>query len=340
MWLIASDLHLTDAPRDAYRNNIFDHLAEQSEAYNATDIFILGDITDRKDNHSGAFINFLMRQFVQLYDRTQARIHILQGNHDYTDPENPTLFFLSRLKGVDIHWYAPSLLHPIGTAKSGESFVMFPFCRSVDDFKATLDRVPKAEYAAAFFHQTFHSAKASSGIEMDGIPVELIYSIDACRYFAGDIHVPQMIGRLEYVGSPYQVRFGDEFVGRIIAYDVDADKVVSLRTPTIRKHTLNISNPSELANCRIAAGNHVKIRMTMSRAEMADWKTTEAAIVAAAKEHGWELYGVEVAENGITSPVVEVDKTASNDPQVVFDEFCKSQSVDGDVKKYGEAYLE
>ena len=55
-WLIASDLHFTDAPRDAYRNGIIDFIADAARAREATDIFILGDITDRKDHHSGEFI--------------------------------------------------------------------------------------------------------------------------------------------------------------------------------------------------------------------------------------------------------------------------------------------
>ena len=337
MWLIASDLHLTDAPRDSYRNGIFDYLAEQANANNASDIFLLGDITDRKDHHSGAFINFLWYKFMSLSDKTQARIHILQGNHDYTDPENPTLGFLSLLKNTDIFWYEPSNTL-VGAAKSGQSVVMFPFCRNEDDFKATLYRVPDAEFAAAFFHQTFRSAKASSGIEMDGIPVGLLEHIKAKRYFSGDIHVPQTIGPVEYVGSPYQIRFGDDFKGRVIAYDVDKDEMKSLHYPTIRKTTLVIKKPSDLSNANLSPGDQVKIRMALSRDEMADWKTIEADIVAAVKDACADLCGVEITEAD-AQVTVETKATASSDPQVVYGEFCTSNKIDGDVKSYGEAYL-
>ena len=37
--------------------------------------------------------------------------------------------------------------------------------------------------------------------------------MDKCSatIIAGDIHVPQLVGNVEYVGSPYRIRFNDAF---------------------------------------------------------------------------------------------------------------------------------
>lgn len=341
MWLIASDLHFTDAPRDAYRFGIFDFLIEQAVAHKATDIFLLGDITDRKDNHSGAFINAVYRQFIRLYDMTQARIHILQGNHDYTDPENPTLCFLDNIKGVDLHWHGRAGDNVIGAAKSHQSVVMMPFARSEDDFKQTLELIPSdVNFVAAFFHQTFHGAKASSGMEMGGFPVELAHRINAKRYFSGDIHVPQVVGKVEYVGSPYQIRFGDDFQGRVIAYDPAKDEMKSLHFDTIRKRTLTITNPKELAHAhaRIYEGDQIKIRMTLPHEKTREWKTIEAEIVAAVKAAGADLYGVELSISGGDNNTAEL-RSESTAPAQVFDDYCASNDVDAELKQAGEKYL-
>lgn len=333
MWLIASDLHLTDAPRDSYRNGIFDFIAEQAKELNVTDIFILGDITDRKDNHSGAFINSLVKMFYRLSE-IDVRIHILQGNHDYSDPSNPTLGFLPLLANIDIRWFDGDCL--VNVTKSKHDVVMFPFCRNEDDFKSTLNRVLEREYQAAFFHQTFAGANASTGMAMEGIPVDLVKRIDAKRYFSGDIHVPQKIGCVEYVGSPYQIRFGDDFKGRVIAYDPDLDIVKSLYYPTISKRTLSITSASELSDADIGEGDQIKLRLNLPRDKLDDWKTIEAEIMDVMRARGADLYGVEIAQDTASNPVPQSQSTA---PEQVFDEFCTSNKIDGDLKEKGAEYL-
>lgn len=338
MWLITSDLHFTDVPRDAYRFGIIDRLIAAAVQHRATDIFILGDITDRKDNHSGAFINTLVKHFVRLFDETKARIHILQGNHDYSDPANPTLGFLPMLD-IDIFWHGRRGAHNlVGAAKSGESVIMFPFCRGTDDFKSMLSRVPSANFVAAFFHQTFTGAKASSGVSMDGIPAVMVKKISAKRYFAGDIHVPQKIGDVEYVGSPYPIRFGDDFQPRFLRYDPKADGVWDERFKTIRKRTVYIDDVADIDGAGLKHGDQVKIRMKMSRDKFSDWKSIEADIIDAVNTAGAELYGVEIAEDVAGAPV-DAAQTESNDASTIFTNFCDSNGVDGDLRKAGAAYL-
>ena len=279
--------------------------------------------------------------FMRIADKSDdARIHILQGNHDYSDPDNPTLGFLPLIAGRDIWWYGKSDSNIAGRTKSDHHVAMMPFCRGVDDFKSTLNRVPELEYTAAFFHQTFAGAQTSSGMEMDGIPAALAKSIDAKRYFAGDIHVPQKIGGIEYIGSPYQIRFGDEFDGRVLAYDVAEDKIESLRFETIRKRTLTIASPKELLDLDVREGDQLKLRMTMSRADFSGWKGIEAEIVDAVRARGAELYGVEITEAAGDAIAADDVPAASTDPRQIFGEFCDANNIDDDLKSFGEEYLE
>jgi len=339
MWIIVSDLHLTDAPRDSYRNGIFDFIAAAARQHRATDIFLLGDITDRKDNHSGAFIAALTERFVGLLTSCDAHVRVLQGNHDYSDPDFPTLGFLPHID-ERLSWYGRprESFNTVAKDSSGRPIIMMPFARYESDFEAAVRRIPDDEYAAAFFHQTFTGAKTSSGMSMGGIPVELARRINAKRYFAGDIHVPQRIDCIEYVGSPYQIRFGDDYEGRVIVYDPDKDDMQSLRYPTIAKRTLRISDPDELRAADINEGDQVKIRMSMSREKFSDWKSIEAEIVSAVKAKGATLHGVEISETeGAMNAAPEAE---SRDPNQIFNDFCAANNVGDNLKKFGAEYLE
>ena len=78
-WLFASDLHLSDRPKDRYRFGLFKWLAEQQQKHQITATFILGDITDRKDNHSAVLVNKTVNSLLTL----KPPVYILKGNHDF-----------------------------------------------------------------------------------------------------------------------------------------------------------------------------------------------------------------------------------------------------------------
>ena len=91
--LIFTDIHLTDNPREEYRWRVFDDAIVQFLFLKkATDIMILGDLTDRKDNHSASLVNRLVRNVKRLAEL--APVTVLMGNHDYLDPINPFFGFL------------------------------------------------------------------------------------------------------------------------------------------------------------------------------------------------------------------------------------------------------
>ena len=92
MYLITTDLHLTDRSDEAYRWDIFPFLKKQATKHKTQHIFILGDLTDFKDNHSARLVNRIVEEVVGLTD--YGGVTILKGNHDYVDPKTPFFMFL------------------------------------------------------------------------------------------------------------------------------------------------------------------------------------------------------------------------------------------------------
>ena len=93
--LVISDLHLTDNNLDSYRWKIFDVLVELCNKYNVKELIILGDITEKKNDHSSELVNKILDNFYYLCQKTKlCNLNILCGNHDYIDSNTPFFKFL------------------------------------------------------------------------------------------------------------------------------------------------------------------------------------------------------------------------------------------------------
>src|SRR5882724_7118261 len=97
-WLLTSDLHLSDKPRDAYRFGLFPWLAKQQKAHNVDAIFILGDLTENKDRHSAKLVNQTIESLLTL----RPPVYILRGNHDGIDPGSPFFKFVNSIEGIKL----------------------------------------------------------------------------------------------------------------------------------------------------------------------------------------------------------------------------------------------
>ena len=66
----------------------------------------------------------------------------------------------------------------------------------------------------------------------------------SAKVFAGDIHIPQEINSVFYIGSPYPVHFGDHFKGCGVL--LQGTKAVRIFRDTLRKESIKISSLKEL----------------------------------------------------------------------------------------------
>src|SRR5882672_7996340 len=194
-YLITSDLHLSDRPRDSYRFGLFKWLARQQQLNRADATFILGDITERKDNHPSTLVNRIVDELIGL----KPPVYILKGNHDFIDPDNPYFRFLNCIDGV-YFITTPTTLH---------GFTMIPHCRDQTEFNAACDLIKPQ--TGVLIHQTLNGAKAESGARLAGLQATPIEAKHPLGCWAGDVHRPQRHGLVTYVGAPYTVRFGDDF---------------------------------------------------------------------------------------------------------------------------------
>jgi len=331
--LLISDLHLTANPREEYRWALFTWLAEAIPQNGVKDLFILGDLTDAKDYHSARLVNRMVNTLLGLYRQTGlTNIHILRGNHDGTDPRCPYFEFLGQYPSI--RYLSTPFTFPLGS----QEILALPH---------TAD--PGKDWAAVemhnvdliLMHATVRGAVAENGQVMEGVPLSLFATAKRAKIYSGDIHVPQKVGRVEYIGAPYPVRFGDSFTPRAVL--LEKGKARDLLPPAIRRGVITVdAAQAGLASLSsYSKGDQVKVRIRLSPAEYLDWQKIKKAVEAKCVEHGVELCGLELERipqrrRLLKSAVPQQQRS----PQDVFKSFCATNKVDALVFNIGKGLLE
>lgn len=255
--LIASDFHLDDNPLNEYRWSIFPWLYEQIDKYEIEHVFILGDLTEKKDGHDAKLVNRLVDGLMML--TKLANVDIVSGNHDSVDRMKPYFMFLNYLLDLTYH-YEPSIFEV-----EKEKWLILPYSDNpVEEWK----KFGSFEgHDKLFIHQDIVGAKTSNYYKMEkGLDRNCFRK--ARQVFSGHIHVPQEIGNIVYVGAPYPVDFGDDYEGRILI--VDGDKVTQLKYESIQKIMLDIYSMDELRKVKVREDDQVKVRLHLRRVDIPD----------------------------------------------------------------------
>lgn len=252
--LVTSDLHLTDKTADVYRWEIFTFLSRQVESlkekYKEVELFVLGDITDFKDRHSANLVNSIIISFQTLIEKDGIKnIYFLRGNHDCIDETWPFFKFLDTYPNM--HWIntAQMYLYESKDFNRTHKCLFIPHYRMKERyasiFKAVRDKDDRPDIV--FMHETFNGALASNGQKMEGLNIRSASKLQV-PIISGDIHVPQRIKNLTYVGSPYHVRFGDKFEPRVMLITEENDKLKlnSIPTNMPKKHVFEVSSLKDI----------------------------------------------------------------------------------------------
>lgn len=323
--LVTADIHLDTKPRNAHRWGLLPWLHKVAAELNASEILVLGDITDAKDRHPSELVNRLVDQADAIGQDTD--LIFLQGNHDSIDPASPFLNFLNKGRSSVSFITKPTTL----TLSFGDCL----FLPSTDDVSTW----PKsfAEWDFVFTHQTYDGAEAENGTLLPGIDPHILDSVRIAAY-SGDIHVPQRFGKKgRYIGAPYRTRFGDSFTPHVIHLTKDGEDY--LRFPCPGRHLATIRNPAELQ--AFGTGEQVKVRVEMRRADLPDWKAMREEIIQIAKTRGWELFGPELVrlpEERLT-PGESISLANATKPTQAFAEFCQAKNLDRETEKAGLGIL-
>lgn len=291
--LITSDIHLTARPQDEYRWDIFRWLQVRAANHDATEIAILGDLTDQKDCHPSALVNRIFDEVSAL--STVAPVTILKGNHDYgADDQTPFFRFLDALPGVS-YVSEPQV--------DDDGVTWLPHTRRWRSAWASLwDHFKVAP--VIFAHQTFEGATASNGFAMEGISPGT-FSTKKCKgkVISGDIHVPQRLGNIYYCGSPHPVAFGDSFEPRALLWS--DGKLTTIRRTTIKKAVVRIKEPEALRQHELSEGDMVKIIVTLPREDFPLWDRVKQATLDEAAALELTVCGLELRELKADQPATQ-----------------------------------
>jgi len=327
--LLASDLHLTANPADEYRWGLFPWLANECIAEKAQTLVILGDLTDAKDYHPAELVNRTVRALAEL-SKAVPRIVILMGNHDYLKSGDMFFQFLDALPGVEV------LSKPTEDLLDGEATLFLPHTKTPAKDWAGWDF---SHFSYVFLHQTIKGAVASNGQKMDGEPLP---KFGPGRTYSGDIHVPQVLGGVEYVGSPYHVHFGDRFKPRCVVID-KKHQAFDLHYPCLSRFTMDVTSVDELARelADAAPGDQIKVRMHLPESAKHEWRSISKFVPGVCAEREVVLCGLELVVSKARKRVVTGDRPASLfDPRAAVYEFVEADALGGPLLDIGLECIE
>lgn len=330
-FLITSDLHLTDRDDDSYRWSIFPWIENQVEKKKIDSVFILGDLTDQKDKHSAKLVNMLFDNIFSLSNK--CYVVLLRGNHDCIDPNTPFFRFLNEFADLDYFW------EPDFGVFGDDKFLCLPHSRNP---KEEWKDINFNDLDYIFAHQTFNGAVSSNGYTLEGVNTSMFKGVNA-KIFSGDIHVPQKVGPVTYVGSPYRIKFGDNFNPRVLV--VDGADIEELHFPCLSKHVVHLSDPYDIFDTKykhIKKGDMVKVKLRIPRSKFVDWEKYKHEI-----EHNcWELQvklcGIELEKTKTRKRLGENNQMSDSDivsSDELFKEFCEINKVPENLRKTGLSLL-
>jgi len=339
--LLASDLHLTDKPADEYRWGLFPFLRELCEREKVARVFILGDITDSKDRHSSRLVNRVADELLMLADAvpnhdSDNAVTCLMGNHDFIHNGDPFFGFLSHIPRV-VFYREPSYQDMM----EGWGVGIVPFQREGEDLLDAVRQVGALaeRHDLLLMHQTIRGSQLSNGTTItEGTEHDDLREEFARwgKVYSGDIHVPQKVGLLEYIGAPYQIKFGDEYRGRVVLYDLETGHASDEHLKCMRKWTLDVASVAQLRDRLrdVSDGDMVRVRLAISRKDMPKSPEMRSECVALVKDSGAHISSLSVHADEVESADVPAPSHLST--RALFAAFCEARAVPKKFVRYAE----
>jgi 3',5'-cyclic AMP phosphodiesterase CpdA len=259
-------------PRDDYRFEFMRWFAEHARQRKPDRIIIAGDLTEEKDRHPAQLVN-------KVVDHVNALAQIcdvvcVEGNHDYKEEGHAFFKFLSRIPNT--RWISkPTAL--------GE-WLLLPHTLQ---YKLDWGNIELRNYPRIVCHQTFNGASVGFGRKLEGIPLSVLprKSITFC----GDIHVPQEMAGLVYIGAPYHVDFGDNYSARVI--ECNDDDWVSVDCSTLpQKRLIKLTTGDEKIPKPYNEGDIVEIKVEVD--DMGGWQPIKEYIAKQAERRRLRVWSI------------------------------------------------
>ena len=334
--LVTSDLHLTDRVRDEYRWSIFDWLMTVGRRNNCNRLDIIGDITDRKDHHSGKLVNRLIDCFIGLLNIFE-KIIINKGNHDFDKDELIPFFkFLSSIPNIEF------INEP--TAIGDSLFLPHTRNKGFD-----LDEFDLNKYSYVYLHETLIGAKLHDTYSSEGgYDIKDFEVFKDTVFISGDMHIPQSMGYVHvkhglgnfiYVGAPYPIKFGDDYKGRVLI--IGDGKIKSVDHDSIRKHSWKIDSKGMSKDLKNEGkvGDHVKVEIHLHQSEFQEYYKMRKQVVEFCKKNKLELFSIEMKT--IKSKRLRLRRTTNKlvSSGSILHEFCDQRKLSNEQLEIGKELL-
>lgn len=329
-FLITSDPHLTVRPVDEYRWGIFDWLLHRLRGLEYDALFLLGDLTDQKDNHSADLVNRVVDNLRRL--AAECRVYVLMGNHDYVEPTMPFFGFTE-----DSH-HLRFIREPLLTGLRGHQVLFLPHTKHWrSDWKDLKE--PFGEADLICMHQTVTGAAESNGFELTGLPPG-VFDRTSATIVSGDVHAPQQVGRVWYCGAPHPVRFGDTYQPRVLVWN--DGKVSSIKRTTIRKDIVTVTSVEELRGLGYGDGDQVRVVYSLPRSEFTSWDEYQTQVREVSEAQGWRLCGLSLHEQTRQRlrENTREQRLEAGTGKDTLDQFCVARGVAGPLARVGHDLLE
>jgi DNA repair exonuclease SbcCD nuclease subunit len=163
------------------------------------------------DNHPSRLVNRLVKELDSLC-KLGIRITVLKGNHDYVEETEPFFEFLNSSKNITF----------INTPTLDENeFLYLPHSKTtIEDFNKFLKDNPNADIGCVLMHHTISKADLNDGFNLETTQTinlqKMVDNLGDTLVLSGDVHVPQTLNNVIYIGSPYSINNGDHWRGRAI----------------------------------------------------------------------------------------------------------------------------
>jgi hypothetical protein len=285
--LLTGDWHLTDHAEDEYRWEILETVRFICQRTGCRKLFVLGDLTERKDRHTGTLVNRLTEGFRRLL-AAGVSVDVLLGNHDRPLSGTPYWLALNYAFGEN------SGLRVLATPKIIPGYLLLPWTATPT---ADWESLNMTSGRVILMHQTADGALGSNGVPLRGT-VELPPFPARAKVYSGDVHVPQQRGQIVYVGAPHPIHYGDTYQGRLLLIDSRGSIKEEIRPLTIRKEIIAYEDLSSLLDAGLRPGDQVCIRARIPMSRLTSWPVEEQAMRAWAAEQGILVGWVDVAPEG------------------------------------------
>lgn len=313
--IITSDLHLSDNPRDDYRFQFFEQrLPRIMRQHDKPRLFLLGDMTEAKDHHSSRLVNRIVDGLIQLAEI--GPVIWLRGNHDCDVPESPFFAFIKHMDN----------LHFINEVTLTDTWdLLLPHSRNpAEDWKG----LPLKEARMILAHNTF--AGAVDKVPLAGVPPPS----KSIPIISGDVHVPQKLGNVTYVGSPYAIDFGDSFQPRLLIR-----RGITLTTLKLKGPQKRVLMFGEYPAGAFRAGDIVRIKVQLKRQDYDRWAEIRDKARKTAEEQGMIVESVvPIVEPGAIGKVEQRGRGPQSDQQTLAD-YCARYQIDRPTAQQGEELL-